>query len=115
MSGQRLALEDIYTYPQQKVVVELVIGPDGKITRISQIPDSFALRAEVEGRQNGTVNISGRGYTTAQGLSFDWEQGDLVEVYGAGDEIIYAELVEKAGTLHVTANVEGAKVYIDGA
>jgi hypothetical protein len=115
VSGQRLALEDIYTYPQQKVVVELVIGPDGKITRISQIPDSFALRAEVEGRQNGTVNISGRGYTTAQGLSFDWEQGDLVEVYGAGDEIIYAELVEKAGTLHVTANVEGAKVYIDGA
>ena len=37
-----------------------------------------------------------------------------MEIYGAGDVIIYARLVEKAGTLQVAANVEGAKVFVDG-
>lgn len=115
VSGDRVALEDIYTYPQEKVVVELVIGPDEKIARISQIPESFVIRGEVESSDDGTVHISGIQYITGEELDFQWEQGDLVEVYGAGDEIIYAELLDKAGILQIVANVEGAKVFVDGA
>lgn len=113
-SGKRVALDEIYTYPQEKVVVELVIGPDGNISRIYQVPEGFVARGAVEGRENGTVYISGNQYVMGEQLGFNWEQGDLVQVYGAGDVIIYAEVLEKAGTLQVVANVEGAEVFVDG-
>jgi hypothetical protein len=70
VSGDRVALEDIYTYPQEKVVVELVIGPDEKIARISQIPESFVIRGEVESSDDGTVHISGIQYITGEELDF---------------------------------------------
>lgn len=113
-SGKRVSLDEIYTYPQEKVVVELVIGPDGKISRISHTSEGFVIRGEVQAWENGTVYISGNPYTPGEALGFSWEQGDIVEIYGAGDVIIYARLVEKAGTLQVAANVEGAKVFVDG-
>ena len=48
-------------------------------------------------------------------MDFQWEQGDLVEVYGAGDEIIYAELWTRLGFCRLLPTLKAPKVFVDGA
>ncbi len=114
VSGKPVSLGEIYSGPLDKAVVELVIGPDGKIAKISETLEGFAVKGEVEGTESGIVTISGKEYVFDEEASFDGEQGDLVEVYGFDESIIYAEVLEKAGTLQIASDVEGARIFLDG-
>ncbi len=114
ISGNRVSADDIYRNLDEKVVVDLVIGPDRNIAKVAQTPNGFMLQDEIEHIENNIVSISNSEYTLGENIDFFGSVGDVAQIYGYDDIVILAELVHKAGKLQVVCNVDDAKVFIDG-
>jgi len=114
-TGTACALTDIFPDETQKKVVEVSIGPDGTVSKIREMPEGFSVQGEVEKKESGKVTIDGKTYTVKTDEYFPAEEGDLVCVHGVSDEIIFSEILEKAGSLAVSSNVEGARVFVNGS
>ena len=114
-TGTACALTDIFPDETQKKVVEVNIGPDGTVSKIREMPEGFCVQGEVEKKESGKVTIDGKTYTLKTDEYFPAEEGDLVCVQGVSDEIIFSEILEKAGSLAVSSNVEGARVFVNGS
>ncbi len=113
-SGKPSSLDDIYGDPPEKTVAEITTGPDGKIARISGVPGTFCVQGVVEGRELGEITIQKTKYTLDNQEAFSGEEGDVVKLYGFNSRAVLAELLSKAGSIHISTNVDGARVFLDG-
>lgn len=113
-AGKPSSVDDIYGNPPEKTVAKMTTGPDGKIVRISGVPGSFCVQGVVEERESGEITIQKTKYTVDDPETFSGEQGDVVKLHGFNSRAILAEIVSKAGSIHISTNVDGARVFLDG-
>jgi hypothetical protein len=114
-AGSACSLAHIFAEGTQKKVLEISVGPDGLVSKIREVSDSFSVQGEVEKKETDEVTIDGNTYTIRSGEYFPAGEGDLVRIYGSANEIMFSELLQKAGLLRVSSNVEGARVFVDGS
>lgn len=113
-AGKSSLLEDIFGAPPEKTVVEVTTGPEGKIARVSGVPGSFCVQGPVQQVETGQITVEKSKYTLEVPESFSGEEGDVVKLYGFDGKAIFAEILSKAGSIQVSANIEGARVFLDG-
>lgn len=113
--GTLCSLHDVYPKSSSKAVVEVTIDPDGTVGKIRVEPSGFCVEGEVEQKESDQITIDKNSYTLQEGVRFPGKEGDVVRIYGLDDVIMFAELIEKAGFLQVSSNVEGARIFVDGS
>ncbi|MGE5580868.1 MAG: PEGA domain-containing protein [Bacillota bacterium] len=129
-AGKKVKAESFALDPASPKVVAIKINPQGDIWRIEELPGGFRVEgsAQVKGKREivvdgtsyfigGTVVLSGGGLTSNTGddLEGTVDTGDIVQLTGHGDQVTVLDILQKAGTVAVSSNVDGAKVYVDGA
>lgn len=129
-SGKKMKAELFALDLAAPKVVKITINPQGKITKIEEQPGGFRVEgsAEVKGKREivlngasyfigGTLVLSKGELTSSTGddLEGTVDTGDIVTLTGHGDEVAVLDIQQKAGTVAVLSNVEGARVYVDGA
>lgn len=115
--------------PGNEKIVKLTMNPAGAVCRIEEVPGFFSVDGEATVKTQrefvldkasyfagGTLFMSSGRLTgkTGEDLTGYLETGDMVEAIGAGDQVLVMDISAKAGKVSVTANVDGAKVYVDG-
>ena len=111
-------------------IVKLTINPQDAICKIEELPNPFKVQgsATVKGKREiaigkdsyfigGTLMLSAGNLTANPGGDLEGavNTGDVVTLVGQGDEVAVLDIHERAGTVSVSSNVEGARVYVDGA
>ena len=72
-SGKVDTLDEIYGESFEKSIVEITVGPDGKISKISKVPGVFSVEGEIERKQDDVVAVSNNQYVVAEEAAFDGE------------------------------------------
>lgn len=111
-------------------VVTITINPQGKVCKVEELPGAFKVEgsATVKGKRElqiektnyfigGTLVLSGGSLTGNPGDDLEGmvDTGDVVTLTGQGDQVAVLDIRERAGKMSVSSNVEGARVYVDGA
>ena len=129
-AGKRVKADSYVLDAASPKIVKITINPQNVVCKIEELPSPFKVQgsATVKGKREiaigkdsyfigGTLVLSAGSLTANPGEDLEGvvNTGDIVTLVGQGDQVAVLDIQERAGTMSVSSNVEGARVYVDGA
>jgi len=109
-------------------LLTVTLRPDGKCVRIEPAEGGFFCEGEVSAREGAKIILGKKEYDGSSAFFMEegkapakgdpylgsLEQGDIVRIWGQADKALFVERLKRAGSLSVTSEMEGARVFING-
>lgn len=127
--NKKTGLHSLSILPESPGIATLTINPKGSVCKIEMrgvflaegeatVKDKRELKIDKESYFVGGTLVLVSGEPT--GLSGDdlgeaVETGDVLRLLGYGDQVLVLDVVERAGRVSVSSNVDGARVFVDGS